>query len=181
MSKQLTLPRLLIAVTTICLVGYFLVTGWDDPFAVREPAPPEVVRVLRAIAVATREYFVKTGSWPRTLEDLHGMSVSLGGDSTKLLRIADLPLEKMTYTPEFMGRAGVIPILAYVPVEGQKKLAVLYFFPDKVTMRSEEELHAELRSLRGMHQKENGGRESPASQPLRDQTTGMEKRDESNY
>jgi hypothetical protein len=57
-------------------------------------------------------------------------------------------LEDITYDPQFLRLSDTERVvLASAPVEGQQEKAVLYY-PSEVVMRSEEELEAELASLR---------------------------------
>jgi hypothetical protein len=137
--------------------------------------PERIFRNFLGIAYATRNYISDTRRYPRTLEDLskyHAYSQPFDGKEPP--RIGDLRLEGIIYTPEFLGLSGAKPvILAYAPVEGQKKRAVLYFvrtadpldyYGDDHFMRSQEELEAELTALRQMLVKEGKGGAIPSSQ-----------------
>ncbi|NLE74247.1 MAG: hypothetical protein GX604_06445 [Actinobacteria bacterium] len=155
-GPRLTWLRLLIVAALAGVIASILLKPMDDPYAVKDPPPPEIARILHAIAKATRAYLARTGSVPQTLGDLRDVEVPVTNDhNAERLQIGDLPLEGITYTPEFLGSAGII--LAYVPVSGDTRLAVLYYFPDEVVMRTKEQLDAELRALREERLSGKGG------------------------
>ena len=114
--------------------------------------PPETEYILCAIGMATARYFYGTGSYPQSLEDLYHLPVAQANAGTKHSQIGELPLEGIHYTSEFSDLRGADEfILAYAPSPSQNKWAVLYHTHKTLSiirMRSNEELEAELSSLR---------------------------------
>ena len=154
---KLTLPQVLVVTAILSLALSMFIISFQEPYHyVTDSVPPEIAYKLQVITNATEYYSSDTGRYPRTLEDLSTYPVlraSYAGDD----RIADLSLEGIHYTPEFLGMIGPEQvILAYAPVEGKEKWAVCFVYPTEliqgpeIVMRSEEELQNELKSLRQM-------------------------------
>ncbi len=135
-SRRRKLYAILAIVFGLCVLSALLPSQYKH-HETKNAAPAEIRHRLLAVAAATRAYSLENGIAPVSLDDIRGMPP---------LNSREVNLADIIYTPEFLGSPRTL--LAYAPVAESDKIAVLYFFTDRVVLLSKEELEAELARMR---------------------------------